>query len=216
MSFFGSLGKFVSNFGGAIGGIASGFGNYFGQNSANQANRDIANATNATNINIAQKQMDFQERMSNTSWQRGIADMEAAGINPMLAASQGGASSPSGASVGAVTGAPMQNKYQAAIASAREAMMVKLQMDNLKETNRNIREDTQLKSTTAGTVLQDGLLKANNAKVASQVLSNLKSQSAGLKVESDIDKTKYGEYLRYLGRLNPFSHSALSVSKLIK
>lgn len=39
---------------------------------------------------------DFQENMSNTSWQRGVKDMEAAGINPMFAISQGGASTPSG------------------------------------------------------------------------------------------------------------------------
>ena len=39
----------------------------------------------------------WQERMSNTSYQRAIEDMRKAGINPILAYTQGGASTPSGA-----------------------------------------------------------------------------------------------------------------------
>lgn len=45
----------------------------------------------------AKRQMEFQAGMSNTSWQRGMADMKAAGLNPMLAYRMGGASTPQGA-----------------------------------------------------------------------------------------------------------------------
>lgn len=53
----------------------------------------IARAFNAAE---AQKARDFETRMSNTSYQRGAADMQAAGLNPALMYSASGASTPSG------------------------------------------------------------------------------------------------------------------------
>lgn len=76
---------------GKLGGVFGLAGSIFGSSSAAKAQRQA----NAMNYKINLENRDWSERMANTEWQRGTADMLQAGINPMLAVSQGGASTPS-------------------------------------------------------------------------------------------------------------------------
>jgi hypothetical protein len=84
-------------------GLGTGIAGLFGYKGAKDQN--IASAQQA------QRQMDFQREMSNTAVQRRMADLQKAGINPILAGTKE-ASSPAGAM------APMVNKAQAAISSS--------------------------------------------------------------------------------------------------
>lgn len=81
---------------------------------------------NAAQKAASQKQMDFQERMSNTAHQRQIKDLRAAGLNPILSAKYGGASSPAGAM------AQLQDTLTPAVSTAMSVMKTGADV-NLKE-----------------------------------------------------------------------------------
>ena len=111
--------------------LGSAYMGYKGQQEANE-----------TNIALGREQMSFQERMSNTAYQRATEDMKAAGLNPMLAYQQGGASSPAGAMP------QVQNKTAAALANMTGVQnLLKLRAET-----ENVEADTQLKFASAGQV----------------------------------------------------------------
>ena len=62
----------------------------------NQAQRDIADNANVAAAERAYAAQQFSEYMSNTAYQRTMEDMRKAGLNPILAYQQGGASTPQG------------------------------------------------------------------------------------------------------------------------
>lgn len=135
------------NFLSALAPIAgTGIGAFFGGSAGAQAGALAGGAissalgaseANEANLGIANNQMNFQREMSNTAHQREVADLKAAGLNPILSAGGGGASAPSGAS------AVMQNEapdFSHAITSGLDAKLKQQNLDNLLAEQKNLEE----------------------------------------------------------------------------
>lgn len=117
---------------------------------------------NRASAREAQKNRNFQEDMSNTSYQRAVHDMKAAGINPMLAAKTGGASTPSGST------ASQSDPITPAVNSAAQAYAQSAAVENVKAQTETTKADADLKEAnaeyvraqTAGYSKQVGLIEA--------------------------------------------------------
>lgn len=127
----------------AWGAIAAGVGSLLGGalSGAGQIGANLMSF--GQNKELQQRNFDFQERMSNTSYQRAMADLDKAGLNPLLVTNQGGASTPSGSSASMST-----PDISSAIASGAK---MSAEIRNLKNTAENVAADTRLKGEQAKT-----------------------------------------------------------------
>jgi len=229
-----SVGKVLGSAGSLIG---AGIGGYFGGPTGAAVGSSIggmfqaqqgAEEQNEANSAQAQRQMDFQERMSNTSWQRGMADMRNAGLNPIFAYKSGGASTPNGAM------AVMQNEGAAGVDgfsrmanSAIALSKQKSELKALKETAKNLNyEGARIMSAEGLNTQQSAMIRTQMASAKQQADQEairteiLKSTAPVIKYKNkDMLNNKFryglGQWLGSIGNLLGGGNSALSYQKML-
>lgn len=153
--------------------------NMFGAGSSNSANASMAREAANFNLYSMMENQRFQERMSSTAYQRAMNDMRYAGLNPILAYSQGGATTPGGMGA-SMSAATMQNTMEGlgeGISSAAQKAKDATASELNKEAVKNTASQTDLNK--ANEVLAKSLdQKAQaDAAVSAQQLHKVKEET---------------------------------------
>jgi len=171
-------GSAAGPWGAAIGGVVglgAGILDYVGQGQANEQNAYQWSRTLDRAEDMARNQMQFQREMSNTSYQRSVADLKAAGLNPMLAYQQGGAGNQVGAQ------AQMQNVMGPAATSANQGFMMGQQIAQMHQ---------QMEQTAAQTQYLDAQTDNTAADTSNKLTENPNISQRGKQILADINLKK--------------------------